>query len=219
MTRRANPGMVPGSARRLMEDQMSTKHGPKGKGTENKGKAAAKGKRVAKAAPAPEAAVEETAGEPIADAGTGTEADAPAGDDTPIDADAPVEEAGATTEPTPKRKRDMTIEELQAEFRRVIGRDTQSRDRRYLMWRLSAGGLRRSPAGPIQKRAPRDKADMQVLPLGLLRETTRLLDAAVKATGVKNRSAFIRAALIEKLRAIGGADADAAADALANEAA
>jgi hypothetical protein len=83
---------------------------------------------------------------------------------------------------------------------------------------MSAGGRRRSPPGPIEKRPAREKADMQVLPLGLLRETTRLLDAAVKAAGVKNRSAFIRAALIEKLRAIGGADADAAADALAAEA-
>jgi len=201
-----------------MEDQMSTKHGPKGNGNGIQGKAAAKGKRVAKAVPAPEAVVEETASEPNADDAAGTEAEAPANDDTPIDADAPpVEYAAATTEPPAKRKRDMTIEDLQAEFRRVIGRDTQSRDRRYLMWRLSAGGLRRSPAGPIQKRAPRDKADMQVLPLGLLRETTRLLDAAVVASGSKSRSAFIRAALIEKLRSIGGPDADAAADALAGE--
>lgn len=196
---------------------MSTKHGPNGKGTDSRGKAAAKGTRLAKAAPAPEAVVEETAGEPIPDEVAGTESDAPAGDDTPVDADAPVEEAAATTEPPAKRKRDMTIEDLQAEFRRVIGRDTTSTDRRYLLWRLSAGGLRRSPAGPIEKRAPRDRADMQVLPLGLLRETTRLLDAAVKTAGVKNRCAFIRAALIEKLRAIGGTDADAAADALANE--
>ncbi|MBM4397089.1 MAG: hypothetical protein FJ087_15540 [Deltaproteobacteria bacterium] len=197
---------------------MSTKHGPKGKGNGIQGKAATKGKRVAKAVPAPDAVVEETAGDAVADDAAGTEAEAPAGDDTPIDADAPIEDAAATTEPTAKRKRDMTIEDLQAEFRRVIGRDTQSRDRRYLLWRLSAGGLRRSPAGPIQKRAPRDKADMQVLPLGLLRETTRLLDAAVKASGVKNRSAFIRTALIEKLRAIGDPDADAAADALDAEA-
>ena len=196
---------------------MSTKHGPKGKGTESKGKAATKGTRIAKAAPAPETVVEETAGEPLADDTAGTEADAPVGDDTPIDANAPVEETGATTEPGAKRKRDMTIEELQAEFRRVIGRDTNSADRRYLLWRLSAGGLRRSPVGPIEKRAPRDKADMQVLPLGLLRETTRLLDAAVAASGTKSRSAFIRAALIEKLRAIGGDDAVAAADALAGE--
>jgi Arc/MetJ-type ribon-helix-helix transcriptional regulator len=57
-----------------------------------------------------------------------------------------------------------------------------------------------------------------VLPIGLLRETTRLLDGAVKAGGFKSRSAFIRTALIEKLRAIGGDEAVAAADALAGEA-
>jgi len=58
----------------------------------------------------------------------------------------------------------------------------------------------------------------QVLPLTLLRETTRLLDAAAIASGAKSRSAFIRAALIERLRAFGGPDADAAANALAGEA-
>jgi len=67
-------------------------------------------------------------------------------------------------------------------------------------------------------RAPRMKRDIQVIPLGLLRETTCLLDAAVKASGIKSRSAFIRVALIEKLRAIGGADAKTAATALATEA-
>ena len=110
---------------------MSTKHGPKGKGTESKGKAAAKGTRVAKAAPAPEAVVEETAGEPIADDAAGTEADAPAGDDTPAGAYAPVEDAAATTEPTSKRKRDLTVDDLRAEYARVIGRETGSTDRRY----------------------------------------------------------------------------------------
>jgi len=53
--------------------------------------------------------------------------------------------------------------------------------------------------------------------LTVLRELTRLLDAAVAASGAKSRSAFIRAALIERLRAIGGADSVAAADALAGE--
>jgi hypothetical protein len=197
-----------------MEDQMSTKHGPKGKGTESKGKAAAKGTRVAKAVPGPEAVVEETAGEPIADDAAGTEADAPAGDDSPIDADAPVEEAAATTEPTPKRKRDMTIEELRAEFQRVTGRDTNSSDRRYLLWRLSPGGLRRSPAGPVEKRAPREKADLQVLPLSMGRPVVAKLDAAWKALGFKSRMAFLRDVMVAYLRDQEGGDARAAADAI-----
>ena len=94
--------------------------------------------------------------------------DALAGDDTPIDTDAPVEEAGATVEPTPKRKRNMTIENLRAEYARVIGRETGSSDRRYLLWKMSEAGKGKIPVGPVQKRAPRAKAEMQVLPLGLL---------------------------------------------------
>lgn len=70
----------------------------------------------------------------------------------------------------------------------------------------------------IETRPPRDKAAIQVLPLGLLRETTSLLDAAVAASGAKSRSAFIRASLIEKLRALGTNEALTAADALAAEA-
>ena len=112
---------------------MNTKHGPKAT-TKNtgKGKAAGKGKRVAKAAPAPEAVVEDVADEAIVDDAPVTEAEAPAVDEIPIDADVPVEEAGAaTTEPTPKRKRDMSIDDLRAEYLRVIGRETGSTDRRY----------------------------------------------------------------------------------------
>ena len=195
---------------------MSTKHGPKGKGTESKGKATSKGTRVAKAATAPEAVIEQTAGEPIADDEADTEADAPVGDDTPADAEPPVEEATATTEAAPKRKRDLTIEELQVAYEATYGHPTQSTDRAYLMWRLSPAGQRRSATkGP--RRPAREKADQQVLPLTLLRTTTTLLDAAVAASGAKSRSAFIRAALIEKLRAIGCDEAVAAADALAAE--
>jgi len=99
----------------------------------------------------------------------------------------------------------------------VTGRDTQSRDRRYLMWRLSAGGLRRSPPGPIQKRPARDKADMQVLPLGMERTVVVKLDAAWKALGYKSRMAFLRDAMVAYLRDQEGAEANAAADAIEAE--
>ena len=112
----------------------------------------------------------------------------------------------------------MTIEELQAEYLAVVGRGTTSTNRGYLYWKMAQARKGRITVGAIERRAHRDRADLMVLPIGLLRETTRLLDAAVKAAGVKSRSAFIRAALIEKLRAIGGDEAVAAADALAGEA-
>lgn len=178
---------------------MSTKHGTK-KGTKvgnqgAKGKGRAAGKRVATETPAPEAIVEE---------------------EVPVEAvEVPIEDAA----PAPKRKRDMTIDELQAEYLDVVGRPTTSTNRGYLYWKMAQARKGRITVGAIEAHAPRDKGALQVLPLGLLRETTRLLDAAVAASGAKSRSAFIRAALVEKLRAIGGADAHAAADALSGEAA
>lgn len=120
-------------------------------------------------------------------------------------------------EQVPKRKRDMTVEELQAEYLRVVGRTTQSRDRRYLRWRLSAGGLRRIPVGPLQKRAARDKADIQVLPIGLLRDTVAKLDAATKEMGFKSRSALIRAAVVALLHNDTTDAAHIAADAIEAE--
>ena len=197
---------------------MSTKNGPKNKGTTSKGKTTAKSaKRVAKAAPAPEAVVEETARDAVADDAAGTAADAPAGDDNPIDADTSVENAAATMEAAPKRKRDMSLAELQSEYLAVVGRPTSSTNRGYIYWKMAQARKGRITVGAIERRPARDKADQQVLPLTLLRETTRLLDAAVAASGAKSRSAFIRAALIEKLRTIGSPDSIAAADALAGE--
>lgn len=193
---------------------MSTKHGPKGKGKANQGKGATKGKRVAKTAPIPET---------VADDAADTEADAPASDDTPEGTYVPVEDAAPIEEtpeaaPAPKRKRDMSIEDLRAEYLRVIGRETGSTDRRYLLWKISEAAKGKITIGAVEKHAPRDKATLQTLPLTLPRDTTRLLDTAVAASGAKSRSAFIRAALIEKLTAIGSDDAVAAADALATEA-
>ncbi len=188
---------------------MSTKHGPKGKGKAIHGKAATKGKRVTKAAPIPEGVVDDAAG---------TESDAPTGDDTPAVTGAPVENTAEATGPAPKRRRDKSIAELQAEYLEAVGRPTSSTNPAYIAWKCSQARKGRVPVGPVEKRPARPAGSQQVLPLTLLRETTRLLDTAVAASGAKSRSAFIRTALIERLRAIGGPDADAAANALAGEA-
>lgn len=132
--------------------------------------------------------------------------------DAPADAPAPAE-----TEPAPKRKRDMSIEDLRAEYLRVIGRETGSTDRRYLLWKLSEAAKGKITVGAIEKRAPRDKADMQVLPLGMERTVVARLDAAWKALGFKSRMAFLRDAMVAYLRDQEGAEAGAAADAIEAE--
>jgi len=161
---------------------MSTKRAPKGKGTRNQGAARSNRTPVA---------------EPIADEVPSAEVlvDEP----VPADPEVQAEDAGTQADtPRPKRK-DQTIEDLQAEYLVVTGHATTSTNRRYLLWRLSAGGRRRSEAHAGTRRAARPKEEMQVLPLGMARDTVARLDAAVKALGFKSRMAFIREALVAKL--------------------
>ena len=132
----------------------------------------------------------------------------------------PVEDAGATAEPVEKAKRVVrSIEELQALFLQVVGRATTSTHRGYLLWKVSEARKGRVPVGPIARRAARPKEEMQVLPLGMARETVAKLDAAVKASGFKNRMGFIRAALVAMLRQDSSPDALTAAAAIEAESA
>jgi hypothetical protein len=194
-----------------MEDQMSTKHGPKNQS--NKGaakkvagkKVAIQGKTiVASATTTPEPVVEEAAGDAVADVAMGTEDPM---DDCPgigVTPDVPevhvAQNAAAEGEPAAKPKRQiLTIDDLRAKYLEVVGRETSSTNRSYLRWKVCEAKKGRVPVGPTSRRAARDKADMQVLPVGMARDTVAKLDAAVKAMGFKNRMAFIRDALVSKL--------------------
>lgn len=197
-----------------MNTKRGTKKGTKGGNQGAKGKGPVVRKRVAKAAPAPEPIIDEEAPVEV------NEAAIPVTDavEAPVGDVAPGAEAPAETGPRTRRWRDMTIEEMQAEYLAVVGRPTTSRHKGYIAWKCSQARKGRVTVGAIERQPRRNKADLQVLPLTLTRETTRLLDAAVKVAGAKSRSAFIRTALIDSLRAIGGDEALAAADALAGEA-
>lgn len=117
-----------------------------------------------------------------------------------------------------KRRPKVTIDNLRAEYLRTTGRESRSSNRRYLMWRLSPAGLRRSPVGPVQHRPGRQAADVQVLPVGILRSTVAKHDTASREMGFKSRSALIRAALIALLRNGTSDAARLAADAIEAEA-
>jgi len=145
------------------------------------------------------------AGEPVTDGTTGT--------DAPADAPAP-----SKVMPSRKPWRLMAPEELQEAYRLAVGRETTSVDPAYIAWKCYQARKGRITVGAIERRTACPVGSEQVVPLTLLRETTRLLDAAVGASGAKSRSAFIRAALVEKLRTVGGPEANAAADVLAGEA-
>ena len=100
---------------------------------------------------------------------------------------------------------------------RAYGRPTGSTNAAYLRWKINEARKGRITVGAIERHPARPDGSQQVVPLTLMRSTTALLDAAVAESGAKSRSAFIRAALVERVRAIGCDEATAAADALVGE--
>jgi len=103
-------------------------------------------------------------------------------------------------------------------YQRVIGRETKSTDRRYLMRKLNAAAKERIKVEPVKRLTARDKSEMQVLPLSMARTVVVKLDEAVKELGYKSRMAlFIRDALVAYLRQDATDTAMAATDAIEAE--
>lgn len=104
----------------------------------------------------------------------------------------------------------MTVEELQAKYREVVGRDTGSDDKRYLIWKIREAEKGRVPVGP---RAPRTRAsetgEVRILPLRLEADAVAAMDAAWRARGMKTRMEFLRRALGHYLESLGATDAAA----------
>jgi hypothetical protein len=137
-------------------------------------------------------------------------------------ASAPVEAAveapaAKAEKPVKVKKVKPTIEELQALYLQTVGRATTSQHMGYLRWKIGEAKKGHVTVGPVTARAKRASGERQVLPLSLLRETTKLLDAACDAAGFKTRSAMIRQSMIELLNKIGTEPSMAASAALTSE--
>lgn len=67
----------------------------------------------------------------------------------------PTTPAATTTEAGPKAKlTKLSVGELQAMYREVVGRETRSSDSAYLVWKLRQAQKGRVRVGPIERRAP-----------------------------------------------------------------
>ncbi|MCA9631874.1 MAG: hypothetical protein KC766_29675, partial [Myxococcales bacterium] len=77
---------------------------------------------------------------------------------TPDANDAPVADGSE------KKLSKLSVEELQALYTEVVGRDTGSSDRRYLIWKIREARKGRIPVGPVRRRHAEGEApDMKVL--------------------------------------------------------
>jgi hypothetical protein len=109
----------------------------------------------------------------------------------------PTTPATTTTEASPKVKlTKLSVAELQAMYREVVGRETRSSDSAYLVWKLRQAQKGRIRVGPIERRAPGgEAADVKVLPLRMTAAEVAALDAGWRSLGFKSRTAMIRKAI------------------------
>ena len=95
-----------------------------------------------------------------------------------------------------KRLSKMSVSELQALYREVVGRDTSSSDVRYLVWKVRQAEKGRIPVGPRGRRRPDGEAvDFKVLPLRMEAEQVQRLDEARERLGLSSRMHLFRRAL------------------------
>lgn len=137
---------------------------------------------------------------------------------TPVRRSRASETTAATTEPAtsnapkPPRGRfsSMTIEELQTRYREVIGRDTGSVDKRYIVWKLREAEKGRINVGPRKTRTrDGEPLDVKILPLRLDADVADKMDEAWRSKGIKSRMEFFRGALGVYLTQLGARDAAA----------
>jgi len=130
-------------------------------------------------------------------------------------ADAPSTPSGRQRRPRveqPPRGRfsSMTVEEIQRKYVEVVGRDTGSSSKAYLVWKIREAEKGRIPIGPRQTRArDAEPADVKILPLRLEADTVAAMDEAWRTRGIKTRMEFLRRALGHYLLHIGAAAAAA----------
>lgn len=147
--------------------------------------------------------------------------DAPA-EATPLEAEAqPAAEANAAPATEPAQQPDdegtgddaggdetrlskLSVPDLQAKYREVVGRDTGSSHKRYLIWKIRQAQQGKVPVGPVGRRQPGEPpVEHKVLPLRMPAETVEALDDVWRRRGLKSRMDLFRHALDQYLTGLG----------------
>ena len=119
--------------------------------------------------------------------------------------DAQDDGAGANGEETRLTK--LSIPELQAKYLEVVGRETGSAHKRYLVWKIRQAQKGRIPVGPRgRRRADGEAPDFKVLPLRMEADLVTQLDEARERLGLKSRMELFRRSLHTYLDGAGEAE-------------
>ncbi|MCP3104541.1 DUF2924 domain-containing protein [Myxococcus sp. K15C18031901] len=117
-----------------------------------------------------------------------------------------------TTPPSRQRGRfgTMSLQELQAEYRKVVGRPTGSSNVSYLQWKIREAEAGRVSVGPRPEREVKVREDgKRVIPLSFDAEALEALDKAWRDAGLPSRTRFFRQAVHHELTAMGATEAAA----------
>jgi hypothetical protein len=109
---------------------------------------------------------------------------------------APADETKAAAGGDEVKLTKLSVEELQAKYREVLGRDTDSVAKPYLVWKIRQAQKGRIPVGPRRtRRADGEAGDFKVLPLRMEANLVTQLDEARERLGLRNRMELFRRSL------------------------
>jgi hypothetical protein len=112
-----------------------------------------------------------------------------------------------------KPLRKLSIPELQARYREVVGRPTGSSHRRYLIWKIREAQKGRVPVGPRTRRSPGEPApEYKILPFRMEADVVDRLDAARERMGLRSRMDLFRKAIASYLSKMGESELAAIMD-------
>jgi hypothetical protein len=100
----------------------------------------------------------------------------------------------------------LSVEELHAMYKDVIGRETESDNKQYLIWKIREAQNGRIRIGP---RLREPKGPQAVLSVRVDEDAVELLDAAWRKHGMHSRNDFVLRALGRELRELGEREAAA----------
>ena len=104
----------------------------------------------------------------------------------------------------------MSLQQLQAKYREVVGRPTGSSNVSYLQWKIREAEAGRVSVGPRPERETKAREDgKRVIPLSFDDEALKALDKAWRDAGLPSRTRFFRQAVHHELTAMGATEAAA----------
>jgi len=104
----------------------------------------------------------------------------------------------------------MSLQELQAKYREVVGRPTGSSNVPYLQWKIREAEAGRVTVGPRPEREVKVREDgKRVIPLSFDAESLEALDKVWRDAGLPSRTRFFVRAVHRELTAMGATQAAA----------